>query len=94
MNVEIKGLTFIPYTLACPAQYDVEDSEGTHVGYVRLRWGILRCDYPDWGGEIIYTHNFHEDFKGIFDSDEERDEYFGLIADEILKRTSTLKLNM
>ena len=89
--MEIKGLTFTLFTRACPEQYDVTDTNGNLVGYVRLRWGVLRCDCPKWGEETIYEYDFHEDYKGCFDSDEERNTYLGLIADEVLKRMNALK---
>ena len=56
---------------ACPEQYDVY-LDGKQVGYLRLRNGIFRCDYPDCGGETIYRACPAGD--GIFDSDE-RDKY-------------------
>lgn len=56
---------------ACPEQYDVF-LDGKQVGYLRLRHGYFRCDYPNCGGEILY-HTYC-DSDGIF-SDEERNEY-------------------
>lgn len=38
---------------ACPEQYDAF-LKGKQVGYLRLRHGIFRVEYPDVGGEIIY----------------------------------------
>lgn len=45
--MKIKGLQFIQTCGACPEQYDVLDKSGNTVGYVRLRWGGLTCEYPD-----------------------------------------------
>ena len=59
---------------ACPEQYDVFDSEGKQVGYLRLRHGGFRADYPDCGGETVYSYRFDDGWKGIF-ADEER-EFF------------------
>jgi hypothetical protein len=41
--------------MACPEQYDVFDESGNEVGYIRLRHGYLRVDYPGFGGETIYS---------------------------------------
>ena len=57
---------------ACPEQYDVFDSEGKQVGYLRLRYGGFRADYPDCGGDTVYSHRFDDGWKGIFDDDVER----------------------
>ena len=45
----IQGLNFIETCGACPEQYDVT-LHGRLVGYVRLRWGTVTCDYPDCRG--------------------------------------------
>ena len=55
---------------ACPEQYDVFLNE-EQVGYLRLRHGVFRCDYPACGGETLYYA--YCDSDGIF-SDEERNE--------------------
>ena len=60
---------------ACPEQYDVFDSEGEQVGYLRLRHSIFRAYSLDIRGSIVYRHDFSEDWKGCFDDDEER-EFF------------------
>lgn len=39
--------------IACPEQYDAF-LDGKRVGYLRLRHGRFRVDYPDAGGETIY----------------------------------------
>ena len=60
---------------ACPQQYDVldlDDNDKT-VGYIRLRWGHLRCQVPDVGGKTIYSHDFDDGLQGIFDTDEQED---------------------
>lgn len=81
-------MQILNYTLkmtcgACPEQYDVFDSEGKQVGYLRLRHGYFRADYPDCGGSAVYRHAFDDDWKGLFDSDEER-EFFLTEAVEAL----------
>lgn len=64
---------------ACPEQYDVLDDSGKTVAYVRLRWGHLRCQVPDVGGKTIFEHVFDDEYQGLFDGEEERDHYLGLI---------------
>lgn len=39
---------------ACPEQYDAFIGD-RKVGYLRLRWGEFRVDYPDCGGEMTYA---------------------------------------
>ena len=69
----------------CPEQYDVFDSNGNQVGYVRLRWGYLRVDYPHHGGEVIYDYEFSDGWKGSF-TEEEREHYLKEIAEAISNR--------
>lgn len=73
--MEILGYTLVITCGACPEQYEVCNSEGKQVGYLRLRHGGFRADYPKCGGETVYRHSFDDGWKGIFDDDEER-EYF------------------
>ena len=71
---------FLNTCYASPEQYDVFKANGDLCGYVRLRWGSLRADYPNVEGESIYTYEFEDNFKGIFDSDEEREYHLNKIA--------------
>ena len=64
----IHGYKLILTCCACPEQYDVEDSDGNQVAYLRLRHGHFRCDVPDCGGDTIYTASPKGD--GIFKEDE------------------------
>ena len=73
--MQILGYTLKMTCGACPEQYDVFDSEGQQVGYLRLRGGRFRADYPNCGGDTVYSHGFDDGWKGLFDSDEER-EFF------------------
>jgi hypothetical protein len=84
-DVYINGLRFVMTCIACPEQYDVFDGSGKQVGYVRLRHGELRCDYPDCGGETIYEVDPAGD--GCFDTDEERDYHLKEIALRIREKT-------
>jgi len=70
---------------ACPEQYDVF-LEDTQVGYARLRWGMLRCDYPDVDGETIYHYSFDDRLQGCFDDDKQREYHLDLIAKELYNR--------
>lgn len=54
---------------ACPEQYDVY-LNGEQVGYLRLRHGSFRCDYPDCGGKTVFSA--YPDGDGCF-TEEERD---------------------
>jgi hypothetical protein len=60
---------------ACPEQYDAyvsEDGVDRQVGYLRLRHGAFRVDYPDCGGKTLFSANPKGD--GAFD-DDEREHY-------------------
>ena len=74
--MQILGYTLKMTCGACPEQYDVFDSEGKQVGYLRLRGGNFRVYYPDTGGELVFYHRF-EDYPlmGMFSDDKER-EFF------------------
>lgn len=67
---EILGYNLVMTCGACPEQYDVFDSYGKQVGYLRLRHGNFRADYPDYGVETVYRHSFDDGWKGIFNDDE------------------------
>lgn len=83
--IKLKGLKFILTSFACPEQYDVFKND-KQVAYVRLRWGHLSVTYPDVKGEKIFEHYFPDDFKGAFESEEERMEFLNKIADKINER--------
>ena len=70
---------------ACPEQYDVLDLDDNskQVAYVRLRWGHLRVDVPDCGGNMIYSHEFDDGLKGCFYYGE-RDGFLEEIQKQIL----------
>jgi hypothetical protein len=70
---------------ACPEQYDAYLG-AVPAGYLRLRWGHFRVDYPECGGETIYETAFPDDpFKGEFE-DEERDRYLEAAKTAIRER--------
>ena len=66
--MEIDGLKLIRTCFACPEQYDVLDKNHNVVGYLRLRHGFFRVDYPHCGGETIWEAYPKGD--GVFDYDE------------------------
>lgn len=71
-DMYIDGLKLVCTCMACPEQYDVFDSSGNKVGYLRLRHGNFRADFPDCGGETVYRSFTKGD--GIFDVDEREKE--------------------
>lgn len=81
----IEGLNFKKTCSACPEQYDVFEGE-KQVGYVRLRHGYLRCDYPDCGDDTIFDESFDDGWKGEFEDDNERNKYLILIAKAIKEK--------
>jgi hypothetical protein len=68
----INGYTLKQTSIACPEQYDVFDSAGNQAGYLRLRHGYFRADYPEHGGDTVYEANTKGD--GLFDDDERMPE--------------------
>lgn len=90
----INGLNFVQICGACPEQYDVYNENQNIVGYVRLRWGVLSCEYPDVNGEVIYHANVGDGWTESFDSQEDRNYYLNAIANLILdkiKQSDTVK---
>lgn len=73
-------LTFINTCPACPEQYDVLNTEGEQVAYIRLRYGRLRVIIPNVGGIAIYVKEFDDNLKGVFSTQEERIDHLSSIA--------------
>jgi hypothetical protein len=76
-DCEIDGFKLVCTSIACPEQYDVFDGD-TQIGYLRLRHGFFRADYPHCGGVTVYESNTRGD--GIFDDDERQSELQNAIA--------------
>lgn len=82
----MKKLRFKMTCSACPEQYDVFWGD-QRVGYFRLRWGSLRVDCPDCGGETVYETEVGEEgdcFTGCFDDQAQRDHHLRHAAAAIL----------
>jgi hypothetical protein len=52
----IDQITLVQTCGACPEQYNAF-IDNKQVGYLRLRWGYFRVDYPNCYGETIYDAN-------------------------------------
>lgn len=61
----------------CPEQYDVL-ANGEKVAYIRLRFGNLTAEIGD---KEVYYHKFDNEFKGEFETDEERKKYLSEILE-------------
>jgi hypothetical protein len=81
-------IKFVKTCDACPEQYEAFDEKGKQVGYLRLRHGHFRVDYPQHAGETIYEANPQGD--GIFD-DEERDFFLQQAYNAIVSKLSRTK---
>ena len=68
-DLDINGLTLKRTCFACPQQYDVYNSEGYLVAYMRLRHGFFVVECPDIMGEVVYRALPEGD--GIFEDHEE-----------------------
>jgi hypothetical protein len=77
----------------CPEQWDVY-RDCTLVGYIRLRWGALRVDYPDCGGKTLLAFNSGTYGFGNFDTEELRNTYLlklvKAIDEEILDQNPSI----
>lgn len=86
--MKIGGFWFRRTCEFCPEQYDVKDKNGNQVAYIRFRWGVIECDYPDVGGEVIYRHYFDDGFQGTFENDSQRRFHLQCIAEKLKNRIS------
>jgi hypothetical protein len=78
-------IKFVQTSPACPEQYDAFDEEDNQVGYLRLRHGRFRVDFPHHNGETIYEARPSGD--GIFD-DEEKNFFLQQAYNAIARRLS------
>lgn len=78
----VEDLEFVCTCWACPEQYDVYNLNDKQVAYVRLRWGTLRVDVPDYMGKEIYCVEYGDGFTGCFDH-KDRQDRLKIIANKI-----------
>lgn len=73
---------------ACPEQYDAF-FQGKKIGYLRLRHGEFRVDFPDCGDEtILYSQESQGD--GCFEEDE-RDYFLMKAKKAIVKKFNEME---
>ena len=60
---ELLGCKIVQTCAACPEQYEVFLND-EQIGYLRLRHGTFRADYPDCGGDTVFT--VETDGDGVF----------------------------
>ena len=78
----VQGCRLVQTCEACPEQYDVFMG-AAQIGYLRLRHGYFRADYPYCGGEIVYEAEPKGD--GMFE-DSERAAYLSAAVSALLAR--------
>lgn len=66
----IQGYRLYQTCGGCPEQYDVW-RHGQQCGYLRLRHGYFRADYPQCGGETVFEAEPRGD--GVFEPEERQD---------------------
>lgn len=79
-------------TETCPEQYWVKQETNT-IGYIRLRWGHLTCDYLP-NGELTDKDNIravdytfpNDEYKGCFDTDKERTYWLNKCKNALYKQ--------
>ena len=85
---------------AYPEQYWA--LKGSHIiGYIRLRWGHLTCDYLSKEGQLsdddirVYEHTFNDrkddEYKGCFDTEDERKYHLSKCKDALLAEYNKVK---
>ena len=68
MDFDLNQIELVMTCAACPEQYDAF-YKGKQVGYLRLRHGEFRVDFPTCGDEtIFYSEEMQGD--GMFEDDE------------------------
>ena len=78
-NLIIHGYILNQTCFACPQQFDVFDNEGTQVGYIRVRHGMIKVHCPDYGGDIVYYSSIKGD--GVLIEQEELDQLYKCVAE-------------
>ena len=57
----------------CPEQYELISETGDTIAYMRLRWGAFTVECPDVGGELVYSSDSSDVYKGEFNDSSERE---------------------
>ena len=81
-KVKKSDIQLVETCSACPEQYNAFLGK-KQVGYLRLRHGCFTVDYPDVGGEQIYSACPNGDGSFLH---EERDQYLKEAVKAIVKR--------
>ena len=81
MELLIHGYKLVQTCQACPEQYEVFDSSGEQVGYLRLRHGHFTVEVPDVADTLVYEAEPEGD--GIFET-KERMYYLYRAINEII----------
>lgn len=79
---QILGCEIVQTCAACPEQYEVFLGD-QQIGYLRLRHGTFRADYPDCGGLTVYEIEALGD--GVFEP-LEREPHMLLAVRALLKQ--------
>jgi hypothetical protein len=79
-EVVLEGLVLEQTCMACPEQYEVT-FEDKPCGYIRLRHGYLRADFPSSGAKTIYEASPIGD--GCFNDEQERQLHINNIKNKI-----------
>lgn len=83
----------------CPEQYWAHKGSRI-IGYIRLRWGHLTCDYLPKGKltnndirvyDKIFNERVNDNFKGSFDTEEEREYWLNKCKEALLNKYNELK---
>lgn len=85
--IDIDGLKLVCTSVACPEQYDAFDATDKKVGYLRLRGGFFRVQYPDCLEETVYEAQPRGD--SLFEPDE-RGMYLKAAVAALKKRIATV----
>lgn len=81
--MEINGLEFKQVNAISPESYDIFKGD-RQIGYVQLRWGVLKCLILKCKGKrLIYEHVFQDKTDGQFATEEQRSKYLGIVADKL-----------
>lgn len=81
--IKLGGYKFVQTCCISPEQYDIFNENDAIIGYMRLRWGNLRVFCPNYRGKQIFLHAFGEEWKGEFESENERNFYLDKIIDAL-----------